>query len=142
MGDAASKAAKKIRENPVCQKYTRSGSLSVSDSSLGTGCLPGRNFQTGVLDRWRETRGTERVMSFVTRPEASCYHCAMPCFNRVEVPAGKYKGLKISSGTALAYPIILGFFDSAQTFLSSSQCPAPQKSSYLHIPGRTHKLRA
>ena len=97
--DAASKAAKTIRENPVCQKYTRFGSLSVSDSSLDTGCLPGRNFQTGVLDRWRETRGTEKVVSFVTRPEASCYHCAMPCFNRVEVLAGEYKGLKISSGT-------------------------------------------
>ena len=97
--DAASKAANKIRENPVCQKYTRYGSLSVSDSSLDRGCLPGRNFQTGALDRWRETRGTERVMTFVTRPEASCYNCGMPCFNRVEVLAGEYEGLKISSGT-------------------------------------------
>jgi aldehyde:ferredoxin oxidoreductase len=63
------------------------------------GCLPGRNYQTGVLERWHETRGTEKIKSFVTRSKGSCFHCAMPCFNEVEVPQGEYKGFKITSGT-------------------------------------------
>jgi aldehyde:ferredoxin oxidoreductase len=97
--EAANRAAQKIRDNPTCQNYSRFGSLSVSDLCTEMGDLPGRNFQTGVLDRWKETRGTERIKSFVTVPEGSCYHCAMPCFNCVEVQEGEYKGLKISSGT-------------------------------------------
>jgi aldehyde:ferredoxin oxidoreductase len=97
--DAAARAAKKIHDNPTCQKYRHSGSLPASDKSLENGSLPGNNFQRGILPRWQETRGTQAIMSFVTRPEGSCYNCAMPCFNRVEVPEGDYKGLKITNGT-------------------------------------------
>jgi len=97
--EAARRAAKKIQDHPPCQTYSRWGSLSVSDSWEEIGCLAGRNFQTGTLPRWRETRGTARIQSFVTRPEGACYRCAMPCFNRVEVQEGDYRGFKISSGT-------------------------------------------
>jgi aldehyde:ferredoxin oxidoreductase len=96
---AALRATRKIRDNPMCQKYTRTGSLPAANAALEGGFLPGHNCQTGTLPRWKETRGFERAMSFVTGPEGSCYHCAMPCFNRVEVPEGPYRGLKIASGT-------------------------------------------
>jgi len=92
-------ASEKIKTNETCQAYSRFGSLPVSDSWFEMGCLPGLNFQKGVLPRWRETRGTERIKSFVTKPDGTCYHCAMPCFNRVEVVGGDYDGLKITSGT-------------------------------------------
>lgn len=91
--------AEKIKTNETCQAYSRLGSLPVSDFWFEMGCLPGLNFQKGVLPRWRETRGTERIKSFVTKPDGTCYHCAMPCFNRVEVVGGDYDGLKITSGT-------------------------------------------
>jgi aldehyde:ferredoxin oxidoreductase len=97
--EACRRAARKIRNNSACQNYSRFGSLSVSDLCTEMGDLPGRNFQTGTLDRWKETRGTERLRSFVTRPEGGCYRCAMPCFNAVEVKEGEYEGLRISSGT-------------------------------------------
>jgi len=97
--EAARRAAKKIQDHSTCQNYSRWGSLPVSDSWEEMGCLAGRNFQTGTLPRWRETRGTGKIQSFVAAPEGSCYRCAMPCFNRVEVQEGEYQGLKISSGT-------------------------------------------
>jgi aldehyde:ferredoxin oxidoreductase len=96
---AADQATKKILDSPSCQKYSRCGALPVSDAASELGSLPGKNFQTGILPRWKETRGTETIMSFVTRHEASCYRCPMPCFNRVEVPEGQHKGLTIASGT-------------------------------------------
>jgi aldehyde:ferredoxin oxidoreductase len=97
--EAASRAARKIKDHPMCQKYVRTGSLPAANAALNKGFLPGHNYQTGILPRWKETRGFELAMSFVTGPEGSCYNCAMPCFNRIEVPEGPYKGLKVSSGT-------------------------------------------
>ncbi len=97
--DAAARMAKKIKNDPACQKYTKFGSTPASDSSLATGEVSGWNFQQNKLPRWLETRGTNAIMSFITGPEGSCYNCAMPCFNRVEVQEGEYKGLKIASGT-------------------------------------------
>ena len=97
--DAAAKAARKIKENPTCKKYSRYGALPVSDSWAEMACLPGKNYQTGLLPGWRETRGAEKAISFITRPQGSCYGCVMPCFNRVEVRDGPYKGLSMTSGT-------------------------------------------
>jgi aldehyde:ferredoxin oxidoreductase len=105
---AAETTRRKIRNNPTCQSYSRFGSLPVSDAWLEMGCLSGKNFQTGVLPGWRETRGTGFIKSFVTRSEGSCFGCAMPCFNRVEVREGKYKGLAISSGTFVQAVIEFG----------------------------------
>jgi aldehyde:ferredoxin oxidoreductase len=105
---AAGRATKKIKDNETCQNYRRYGSSNVSDYWNDIGCFSGMNFQFGALPRWRETRGTDKIKSFVTRPEGSCYRCPMPCFNRVEVPEGKYKGLKITSGTFVQSIIAFG----------------------------------
>jgi aldehyde:ferredoxin oxidoreductase len=104
----AERIRRKIKDNPRCQNYSRFGSLSVSDLCVEMGDLPGRNFQTGTLPRWQETRGTAKIRSFVTRPEGSCYRCPMPCFNRVEVQEGKYRGLKITGGTFIQVVLEFG----------------------------------
>ena len=95
----ARRVAQKIKKSVACQNYSRFGSIGVSDLCTEMGDLPGRNFQTGALEGWKENRGTDRIRSFISKPEGSCYHCAMPCFNSVEVKEGEYVGLKISSGT-------------------------------------------
>ncbi|MHC4457333.1 MAG: aldehyde ferredoxin oxidoreductase family protein [Planctomycetota bacterium] len=105
---AAARATKKIKDNQTCQNYKRYGSANVSDYWNEIGCFSGLNFQFGALPRWRGTRGTDKMKSFVTRPDGSCYRCPMPCFNRVEVPEGKYKGLKITSGTFVQSVIAFG----------------------------------
>jgi aldehyde:ferredoxin oxidoreductase len=97
--DAASRAAEKIRKNTACQNYSRFGALPGSDTSAEIGCLPGKNYQTGVLEGWHETRGTAKAKSYVARPRGSCFRCAMPCFNEVEVPGADGEGFKITSGT-------------------------------------------
>jgi aldehyde:ferredoxin oxidoreductase len=106
--NAAARATKKIRDNTSCQNYRRYGSSNVSDYWDEIGCFSGKNYQFGTLPRWRETRGTEQMKSFVTRSEGSCYRCPMPCFNQVEVKEGKYQGLKITSGTFVQAVIAFG----------------------------------
>jgi aldehyde:ferredoxin oxidoreductase len=106
--DAAARATQKIKDNATCQNYRQYGSSNVSDYWDEIGCFSGHNYQFGALPRWRETRGTEQMKSFVTKPEGSCYRCPMPCFNQVHVPQGKYKGLKITSGTFVQSVIAFG----------------------------------
>jgi len=66
---------------------------------LEQGCLRARNFQTGVLPQWLETRGQDVARQYVTKKEGTCYACPISCFNLVEVKEGKYGGLKVSRGT-------------------------------------------
>lgn len=96
---SAARAVNRIKNNATCQTYRHFGSSIVSDYWDEIGCFSGKNYRYGSLPRWKETRGTDKMKSFVTRPEGSCYRCPMPCFNRIEVPEGEYAGLKITSGT-------------------------------------------
>ncbi len=63
------------------------------------GCLPARNFQTGVLPDFIETRGIKAARKYVTRQEGTCYACPISCFNLAEVHEGKYSGLTASRAT-------------------------------------------
>jgi aldehyde:ferredoxin oxidoreductase len=63
------------------------------------GCLPGKNYQTGVLPRWLETRGRDVAMKYFVKKEGTCHACPTSCFNMVEVKEGKFAGLKLSRAT-------------------------------------------
>jgi aldehyde:ferredoxin oxidoreductase len=67
---------------------------------LDQGCLPGKNFQIGVLPQWMETRGASVAGKFVTKDEGTCYSCPISCFKLVEGKEGKYVGVKVSRGPA------------------------------------------
>lgn len=67
--------------------------------NLERGCLPAKNFQTGVLPQWLETRGQDVALKYVTKKAGTCYACPISCFNLVEVNEGKYAGLKVNRGT-------------------------------------------
>ncbi|MDO8473094.1 MAG: aldehyde ferredoxin oxidoreductase family protein [Dehalococcoidia bacterium] len=64
------------------------------------GCLPGKNFQTGILPRFVETRGQELAQKYVVRKEGTCWACPISCFTLVEVKEGKYAGVKVNRGPA------------------------------------------
>ena len=66
---------------------------------LKDGCLPGKNFQTGILPQWAETRSAAVAQKYVTGKEGTCYRCPISCFNLVEVNEGKYAGTKAGRGT-------------------------------------------
>ncbi len=72
------------------------------DSRIGylqTGCLPVKNYQTGVLPGWVETRSGAVAKKYVIGKESTCYRCPISCYNLVEVKEGKYAGLKVARAT-------------------------------------------
>ncbi|MBI4333562.1 MAG: aldehyde ferredoxin oxidoreductase family protein [Chloroflexi bacterium] len=62
------------------------------------GCLPAKNFQTGVLEGWEETRSTDLARQYVTGKEGTCHACPISCFILVEVKEGKHAGTRVSRG--------------------------------------------
>lgn len=96
---AAREARERIQSNPAHADFMKIGSLGSAQGYQEWGCVPGKNYQTGVLPRYVETRGKDVAMKYITKPEGACFGCPMPCFNLAEVKEGKYSGLKISSGT-------------------------------------------
>jgi aldehyde:ferredoxin oxidoreductase len=73
--------------------------IDIRIEALEKGCLPGKNFQTGILPRWVETRSVAVAKQYVTGVESTCYRCPVSCFNVVEVKDGRYSGTKIARGT-------------------------------------------
>ncbi|MFC1968293.1 aldehyde ferredoxin oxidoreductase family protein [Chloroflexota bacterium] len=65
-------------------------------ASLERGCLSGKNYQTGVLPRWVETRSMSLARKYSTKKEGTCYACPIPCFDLAEVTEGKYAGLRVN----------------------------------------------
>ncbi|MFH1491645.1 MAG: aldehyde ferredoxin oxidoreductase family protein, partial [Pseudomonadota bacterium] len=66
---------------------------------LKEGCLPAKNFQTGVLPQWAETRSAAVAQKYVAGKEGTCHRCPISCFNLVEVNEGKYAGTRVGRGT-------------------------------------------
>ncbi|MFC2007048.1 aldehyde ferredoxin oxidoreductase family protein [Chloroflexota bacterium] len=92
-------AAKEARERLLAaDKATKMPGAPSETAILARGSLAGRNFQTGVLPQWLETRTREVARKYVTKKEEVCYGCPTPCFNLVEVKEGKYAGLELSRG--------------------------------------------
>ena len=66
---------------------------------LKDGCLPAKNFQTGILPLWAETRSAAVAQKYVKGKEGTCYRCPISCFNLVGVDEGKYAGTRAGRGT-------------------------------------------
>lgn len=87
------------------RKFGRVGALPLAKGTYRQGSLPGRNFQSQVLEGWLENTGVEVSMPYLAGPAGNCYRCPISCFNMVEIKEGKYAGLRIASGTFVA-PIL------------------------------------
>lgn len=96
---AARESRERIWANPAYVDFMNTCSLWAAQGYQNWGCIPGKNYQTGVLPRYVETRGRDAAMRYITKPEGACFGCAIPCFNLAEINEGRYAGLKISSGT-------------------------------------------
>lgn len=96
---AVEEARERIRNSPGIKEWGNVVSLPVAQFYEKVGCMPGRNFQTGILPQFAETRGLDAARPYLTKRAGACFGCPMPCFNLAEVKEGKYAGLKISSGT-------------------------------------------
>ncbi|MBS7646668.1 MAG: aldehyde ferredoxin oxidoreductase family protein [Candidatus Bathyarchaeia archaeon] len=103
--DAVNEALKRIVSDPSYKTWSNYASLPVSEGAFRKGVLPGRNWQTTVIENWLKTRTLEAIVPYVTPRgqvdlrKIGCANCPVQCFHQVEVREGKFKGLKISSGT-------------------------------------------
>ncbi len=103
--DAVKEALRRILSDPSYKTWSNYASLPVSEIAFKKGALPGRNWQTTVIEDWLKTRTLEAVVPYVTPKgqvslkEIGCAGCPVQCFHQVEVKEGGFKGLKISSGT-------------------------------------------
>ena len=105
---AAQEARRLIMNHPRYDEWRRYGSFPVVAFWPDMDCLPGKNFQTGILPDFARTRGMEALLKYTIRPKGSCYGCPMACFNMVEVNEGKYAGLKVSSVTFVSSVLEFG----------------------------------
>lgn len=62
------------------------------------GSLGAKNFQTGVLPQFLETRGRDVALKYITKKDGTCYNCPIACFDLAEVNGGKYAGVKANRG--------------------------------------------
>ncbi|MFQ5853496.1 MAG: aldehyde ferredoxin oxidoreductase family protein [Candidatus Binatia bacterium] len=74
---------------------------------LDAGSLPGKNFQTGVIPNWTETRNINIQWQYITRGLGTCHACPISCFLGAEVREGKYAGVRVSRG---AHPGLIADF--------------------------------
>ncbi|WP_027365265.1 aldehyde ferredoxin oxidoreductase family protein [Desulfotruncus alcoholivorax] len=92
--EAVTATSKAIYASPFYGPFERFGTMLVTIPYQEFGILPGRNFQTGVIDGWLETRSRKLVPRYSNRGVA-CIACPIACAHWVEVKEGPYSGLKM-----------------------------------------------
>lgn len=89
---------KEIRDaldrSPFYGPFAKFGTMLATVPYYEFGALPGRNFQTGVVEDWMDTRSRKIIDQFSARC-ISCITCPIACAHWVEIKEGPYKGLKI-----------------------------------------------
>ena len=73
--------------------------LEPREADFKEGSLPAKNFQTGVLPNWLETRGHEVAQKYFVKKDGTCHACPISCFDLVKVNAGKHAGTIANRGT-------------------------------------------
>lgn len=73
--------------------------LEPREADFKEGSLPAKNFQTGVLPKWLETRGHKAAQKYFVKKQGACHKCPTPCFDLVKVNEGKYSGVIANRGT-------------------------------------------
>jgi aldehyde:ferredoxin oxidoreductase len=93
-------AAREARERLLTAFSARrtAGTEDIRKTDLERGCLPAKNYQTGVLPGWIETVNQVVARKYFTKKDGTCYACPTPCFDLVEVKEGKYAGVKENRG--------------------------------------------
>jgi aldehyde:ferredoxin oxidoreductase len=91
---AVEKCREAIYKSPFYGPFSKFGTMLATIPYYEFGALPGRNFQTGVLTGWLETRSRNLVRKYSKRGIA-CIACPIACAHWVEVKEGPYAGLQV-----------------------------------------------
>ncbi|MBW2201570.1 MAG: aldehyde ferredoxin oxidoreductase family protein [Deltaproteobacteria bacterium] len=76
---------------PAVSKY---GSMAGTGAYGKFGALPAKNFQTGVIEDWFQTRGYKVIEKYSDQTMA-CQACPVACIHWAVIKEGPYAGLKI-----------------------------------------------
>lgn len=85
---------KVIYQSPFFGAFSRYGTMLATGPYFKFGALPGKNFQSGVVSDWIETRSYKLVDKYSNRGIA-CISCPISCAHWVEINEGPYAGLKV-----------------------------------------------
>ena len=85
-------AREKLLKSPFYEPFKRFGTMNATVPYAEFGALPGRNFQTGVLTDWEDTRTRKLVHKYSQRGIA-CISCPIACGHWTEVKEGPFAGL-------------------------------------------------
>ena len=85
---------KEIMDSPFFQAVSTHGSMAATGPYGKFGALPAKNFQTGVIDDWFETRGY-KVTARYSDQMIACPACPVGCAHWAVVPEGPYAGLQM-----------------------------------------------
>lgn len=83
-----------IMDSPFFQAVSTYGSMAATGPYGKFGALPGKNFQTGVIEDWFETRGY-KVTERYSDQMMACPACPVGCAHWVVVREGPYAGLQM-----------------------------------------------
>ncbi len=86
------KLCKEARESK--SSMTEYGTLQLIDVINSAGCLPTRNFQSGVF-KYADNINAEKMKKDYFVMNKGCYSCPIACEQNCQVDSGKYKGTKI-----------------------------------------------
>lgn len=89
-----SKCREAIYKSPFFEPFQKFGTMLATIPYYEFGALPGRNFQTGTIDNWLETRSRKQVHKYSKRGIA-CISCPISCAHWVEVKEGPFQGLRV-----------------------------------------------
>jgi len=88
------KAVREAKERILSQQMSATGYDGAVEDAVKHGWLPARNFQTGFLPQFSETRGLDASQKYSSKRLGTCYACPRQCMSVVEVKEGKYAGFK------------------------------------------------
>ena len=91
---AVDKSRQALFNSPFYGPFAKFGTMLATVPYFEFGALPGRNFQTGTLANWMETRSRKLVPQYSQRGVA-CISCPIACAHWTEIKEGPYAGLKI-----------------------------------------------
>ena len=97
-GEDFKKLAREMRQevmnSPFFQAVSTHGSMAATGPYGKFGALPAKNFQTGVIEDWFETRGYKATQRYSDQMIA-CPACPVGCAHWAVVPDGPYAGLQM-----------------------------------------------
>nr|HID57704.1 aldehyde ferredoxin oxidoreductase [Desulfobacterales bacterium] len=84
----------KIINSPFFQAVSKYGSMAATGPYGKFGALPAKNFQTGVIEDWFQTRGYKVIEKYSDQMMA-CPACPIGCAHWAVVKEGPYAGLEL-----------------------------------------------